>query len=102
MKTTVRDWYLVRVIDENKEPETELIWGIVIDDELGRYQPGDYVCTSPVINIDKGFASTKSGNFYELVGSGDKYTASFNDWLLLRKGYSPAVIVNLNYVKGDE
>lgn len=94
MKTTIRGAFLVEFQKEGGEilPE-KLVWGIIVQDETGRWQPGNYVCTSVIKQIEEladgitRFITRRS--VYEALGEVTPYTLPLEDFPNLRMGYSP-------------
>lgn len=83
MKTTVGNWSIVTIDD------FQIVWGIVVTDETGRFNTDEFVCTSRVVSFGDNQALTKSGSIYELIGEGVEYTANYKQLMLLRGGKSP-------------
>ncbi|WP_392353782.1 hypothetical protein [Pseudoalteromonas sp. PB2-1] len=44
MKTTVKDWYIVSVFDD-EELIGKILWGTCEEDETYRFSPGSYIST---------------------------------------------------------
>ena len=100
MKTTVSNWYIVTVMNED-ELIGEVLWGIVVDDPTCRFIREDYVCTSQIlrVHIDEQIIETATGSCYQALGKGQKAIIDFDDFELLRHGFSPQQIKVLNQSK---
>ncbi|ALO40975.1 hypothetical protein [Pseudoalteromonas phenolica] len=100
MKTIVTNWFIVSVMSEN-EHVGDVIWAIIDEDFSCRFLKGDYVCSSKIVEINNQAksAKTNSGSVYILKGKGTKAIVDFNDFELLRAGFSPPQIKALNSVK---
>lgn len=94
--TTVKDWYIVSIADGALEIG-KILWGIVINDTTCRFNKDDFVCTSKIKNIDtkEKLVTTHSGSRYELVDSGQTVKVDFDEFELLRKGFSPNEIIEI-------
>ena len=58
-ETTLKAWYLVTFFDA-PEPN-RILWGTVEDDPSFRWYPGDWCCTSPVLQVsDEGIYITQT------------------------------------------
>ena len=90
MKTSVTDWSVITIKDDLSP--FSILWGIVENDERGRYEKGDYVCTSRILYTENKHVRTHTGSSYVLLGLGSKYTANFNQLVQLRAGFSPQYI----------
>jgi len=94
MQTTVRDWYIIKIFDNNARVG-QLLWGFIVDDPTGRFSPGDYVCTSSIEEISKNVIITAKGSQYITEGTGKEFKALFSEIELLRRGYSPSQVTRL-------
>jgi len=74
----------------------EVLYGTVIDDMTCRFASGDYVSTSQIINIDSRLVTTATGSLYQVLGKGRRAIIDFDDFELLRNGFSPEHIKALN------
>ena len=107
MSTVIKDWFLVEIYDANDlKHESEIVmhiaWGIVISDSKGRFNTGDFVCTSRIVELNEdGSLRTKSGTLYETDGSGKLSRLHIKDLLQLRKGFSPDEILASNFFDGE-
>jgi hypothetical protein len=94
--TILRTWWLIDFEHEGVGQGIRLAWGIVENDPSCRWCPGDYCCTSPVIQEkeEEGelYAITKSST-YQLTGPGERITMPANTILALRAGHSPPEIL---------
>ena len=66
MITTVKDWSLVTINDEDNS--FRILWAIVEHDERNRFKRNHYVCTSLIISIEDDLVTTKSDSTYKLLG----------------------------------
>jgi hypothetical protein len=94
MKTVINsEAFLIEIEQEGQV--YRMLWGIIGHDETGRWQPGDYVCTTPIQKIEdlgEGVTRflTRSGRTYETLGEVGTYkTQSFQELQLFRMGVSP-------------
>ncbi|MEG3346761.1 hypothetical protein [Pseudoalteromonas sp. P80D2] len=101
--TTVYDWIIVSVYDryDKNDDNTfvgKVLYGFVLDDQTCRFAQHDYVTTSRIEKCDlkRGIVETHSGSVYVLQGAGTDATIDFRDFELLRMGYSPTQIAQLN------
>jgi len=99
MQTTVRDWYIIKVFDDNGTRIGQLLWGFIVDDLTGRFSPGDYVCTSSIEDVSNNVILTAKGSQYITEGTGKEFEALFSEIELLRRGYSPAQVSRLRSSK---
>ena len=99
MNTTVKNWYIVAVMDD-QQLVGEVLYGIVQDDQTYRFYDGDYVTTSRIVLMDFKTRQiiTASNSHYQLTGSGKRAIIDLDDFELLRKGFSPEQIRALNHV----
>lgn len=96
--TTVKNAFIVSVVDKNNFSIAEILWGIVVDDETLRWRPGDYCCTSPIVAFDEenNRIITKSRSHYDINGLAEKMDIPISDLHLLRDGVSPRDIFSWN------
>jgi hypothetical protein len=95
MQTSVRDWYIIKVLEDQNLRVGQLLWGVIVDDPSGRFSPGDYVSTSAIDKISKNIIITAKGSHYVTQGAGREFTVSLSEVELLRRGYSPTQITRL-------
>jgi hypothetical protein len=97
MNTTVKDWYIVAVMD-GEQLVGEVLYGTVTEDATIRFYEGDYVTTSRVVSIDVKAQQiiTASNSYYTLKGNGKRAVIDLDDFELLRHGCSPEQIRVLN------
>ena len=87
--TVIEDWFLIDFTYENEPIDKRVLWGIVVQDRKGRWVPGDYCCTSLVLNdLGDQFFQTKN-SIYRVEGSGKRVTVSAEAIYALRAGHSP-------------
>src|SRR3954466_4482090 len=97
MKTVLKDWFVVSIVDgliHTQEGAWEVLWGIVVEDNTDRF-PGDgYCCTSRIYEFDqeKLLIQTVNGSIYQLVGFGQSATVDLKVLKQMRAGCSPAEI----------
>ncbi|WP_105175155.1 hypothetical protein [Pseudoalteromonas sp. T1lg122] len=101
MGTILKDWQLVSILDDDRELAV-VLFGIVVSDSTCRFVENDYVCSSVIvkINSDARIVETKSGSIYHLEGVGIKAGVQYQDFEMLRNGYSPqeiSLISSRNY-----
>ena len=97
MKTTVKDWYIVTVMD-SEQLVGEVLYGTVIEDATIRFYEGDYVTTSRIVSMDVKAQQiiTASNSCYVLKGRGKRAVIDLDDFEMLRHGFSPEQIRALN------
>lgn len=100
MNTVLKDWHIVSIL-ENGELVGKVLWGICVEDETFRFDAGDYVCSSKIVEIIPAakLVKTIKGSAYLLEGDGTKTDVNFEDFELLRKGFSPADIQRIRVVQ---
>lgn len=78
MKTLVKDWQIVSIIDE-KHCYGEVLYATIITDETLRFNVGDYVCSSKIDNVDlkQLIVTTIKGSTYQLQGDGKNTEIEF-------------------------
>ena len=97
-QTVLRDWCIIKVVDQNKRIG-QLLWGFVVD-ATERFEAGDYVCTSSIDVINNNVITTSKGRQYIVEGHGNEFTAYFDEVKLLRRGYSPEQVNRLRKISG--
>jgi hypothetical protein len=96
--TIITNWFLVN-FDNGCEIVGRVLWGIVVEDKKSRWRPGDYVCTSKVIEkTDLDLYQTVNSQ-YQCIGEGREVTLPLEALLELRKGYSPEEYVAMEQLK---
>ncbi|MBT1450561.1 hypothetical protein KJ365_06670 [Glaciecola sp. XM2] len=97
MNTIVKDWYIVSIFDD-EEPIGKILWGICVDDMTYRFATNDYISTSKIVEISPNnqLIKTASGSSYQAIGVGQKAKVQMKDFELLRHGFSPEQIAQLN------
>lgn len=93
-KTSVRDWYIIKVLDDKRALIGQLLWGFVLNDNE-RFSSGDYVCTSMIEQINGNAITTAKGSEYIVCGTGKEFEAYFSEVDVLRRGYSPTQVARL-------
>ncbi len=90
MNTVLRDWFIVSVFDASYIIKN-VLWGYVIYDASCRYSKGDIVCTSNIIHINKinKLITTQSGSLYQILDKGRCSKVYYEEFELLRNGFSP-------------
>ena len=92
--TIIENWFLVNLEHENKIA-AKVLWGIVVKDNKGRWQPGDYACTSKIMeSLGDGLYQTRN-SLYECLGEGHEVTLIAESIFELRRGVSPEEYVAL-------
>jgi len=90
--TTVKNWFLVDFTRDKKPLNKKVLWGIVVLDQKGRWLPGDWCCTSLVLEertASAGPIFVTQNSVYKAVGEGNRLKAPASALKLLRSGYSP-------------
>ena len=88
VQTIIRGCYLVN-LETNEGVIAQVLWGIVVDDHKRRWVPGNYVCTSNIIeNMNGGVYRTKNTT-YLCEGEGQTVALDIEALPELRAGYSP-------------
>lgn len=102
MNTIVSDWCIVSVM-KGREHIGEVIWGTIVEDTTFRFATGDYLCTSTIVKVNSSnqLITTSSGSLYQVLGKGKKAIIDFDDFELLRNGFSPKMINQLNLAPND-
>ncbi len=98
MKTIVKHWYIIKVLDPKDESLLgQLLWGIVVNDERNRFNYGDYVSSSVIkeINLELKLVVTNSNSEYVIQGEGNEFSVYFSEVKLLDKGFSPEQILQV-------
>jgi hypothetical protein len=97
MNTVVANWKIVSVID-GEGLVGKVLWGTCVYDNTCRFVSGDYICTSQIneINSNTCLIKTASGSVYQILGEGSNAEVQFKDFELLRNGFSPEQITQLN------
>lgn len=90
MNTVLKDWHIVSIL-ENGELVGKVLWGICVEDETFRFEAGDYVCSSKIVEIvpTAKLVKTIKGSVYLLEGDGTTAEVNVEDFELLRQGFSP-------------
>tara|TARA_R110002167_G_scaffold137654_1_gene324738 strand:+ start:35080 stop:35397 length:318 start_codon:yes stop_codon:yes gene_type:complete len=102
MKTVVKDWYIVSVLDDDVLVG-KVLYGIVVDDLSVRFLKDDFVSTSPIvkINLEAQLIQTQTGSYYQTLGCGQSAEIQIKDFELLRHGFNPEQINQLNLSPND-
>jgi len=96
MQTIVRDWYIIKIVDDQRLTRVgQLLWGFIVADPTGRFNPGGYVCTSNIDKIENNTITTAKGSNYVTEGQGQEFTAYFSEVEIFRRGYSPTQVARL-------
>jgi hypothetical protein len=101
MNTIVKDWQIVSALDKG-EHVGDVLWGVCVDDTTYRFLKGDYICTSRIVKTNEQLIETASGSIYQILGEGVKSQILLKDFKLLRHGFSPNQINQLNTTKSCE
>ena len=88
VQTIIRDWYLVN-LETNECVIAQVLWGIVVDDQKRRWVPGDYVCTSKIIEHMNGGVCRTKNTTYLCEGEGQTVALDMEALPELRAGRSP-------------
>lgn len=98
-QTRVRDWYIIKILDERQSLIGQVLWGFVLEDNTGRFNSGDYLCTSLIEKIKDNLIITAKGSQYIVEGNGKEFDADIADVEQLRRGRSPFQISRLKMKK---
>lgn len=110
MATIIKNWHLVEiyeteVITKDSEILLNVAWGIVVEDSKNRFNNGDFVCTSRIVQLEdvdgKTHMITKSGTLYVGQGIGKVSRLHLEDLTRLRQGFSPDEILLSKNLGGD-
>lgn len=98
MITLVKNWsmvYLFGTPDGHNMDKRwgRVLWGIVVMDGYGKWQPGDFVCSGPVLKSSLGSAHTRTGHVYSLSGPGNELELPVTMLERLREGVNPTRLV---------
>ena len=68
-----------------------------------RFATNDYISTSTIVKIslNNQLIKTASGSLYQVIGEGHKAEVQIKDFELLRHGFSPEQITQLNLAPND-
>jgi hypothetical protein len=66
-----------------------ILWGKVVMDGHGKWQPGHYVCSSPILKSSSSTVHTRTGRAYSLTGEGNEFELPVTVLERLRDGISP-------------
>lgn len=102
MKTIVEDWRIVSIFD-SEEMIGKILWGIFVEDMTYRFATNDYISTSSIVKISPNnqLIKTASGSLYQVIGEGKKAEVQMKDFELLRHGFLPEQITQLNLAPND-
>jgi len=99
MITEINNWYIVDVYQDQSFEQSmgKVLWGIIINDQQGRFEPGDFVCTSRLleIRVDEREVYTRTGSIYTLNGPGEQVRLTQDDLAIISKGVSPLQLVEM-------
>lgn len=97
MHTGIKDWVIVSIV-ENGEELGKILWGICVIDPTGRFDTGNYICTSRIKEHlqSESLITTNSGSVYQLHSDGSEVSMELKNLPLLRKGFSPDEIKLMN------
>ncbi len=98
--TSVRDWRIVELYDENNANKVvgNILWGIVVEDGTGRWNENDYVCSSLLQSYNEELEEieTINGSKYVLRESRNcSVMLPLSSIKLLKKGLSPSEVKKL-------
>ncbi len=91
--TVICDAHLIDLFGKDDEILGTILWGIVISDASERFNPGDYVFTTPVISISGSNYQTRNSQ-YEVNGVVTKLRLPIQHILYLRAGIHPQLCVD--------
>ncbi|AZT86077.1 hypothetical protein EHN06_21045 (plasmid) [Marinobacter sp. NP-4(2019)] len=91
-QTIAKNWYLVTVRDKNGEALADFFWGIVVEDRKNRFKPGDYVCSTLIVETLGDSLFRTQNTLYEGSGEGERVSLALRHFKWLRAGLSPPEI----------
>ncbi|SGZ02108.1 hypothetical protein [Moritella viscosa] len=99
MNTTIKNWFIVDVYTNSKFEKHlgKILWGVVVNDEQGRFELDDYVCTSTLLEIKPSVREvyTRTGSIYVLDGPGELVRLTHDELAIISKGISPSELANI-------
>lgn len=98
--TTITNWFFVTFYDVT--PSQQILWGIIAEDPSCRWYPGDYVCTSMVLEQVSEKAYVTKNTRYTVLGSGKHVKLPIRTLPHLRDGISPEQIANKSFLSEEE
>ncbi|MCB5228351.1 hypothetical protein JAO78_016215 [Alishewanella sp. 16-MA] len=100
MNTILKDWHIVSILD-NGELMGKVLWGICVEDNTLRFDIGDYICSSKIVEIipSEKLVKTIKGSAYLLEGDGKTAEVTLENFELLRQGFSPDEINRIRAVQ---
>lgn len=99
-QTAAKHWYLVTIVDDDEKALGSVFWGIIVEDKKRRFQPGNYVCSSLVIEeLGDSLFQTKNTT-YEGIGEGSRVILHIKHFENLMRGFSPDEIETINAMPG--
>jgi hypothetical protein len=86
--TIIKNWFFVN-LEYDTNIAAQVLGGIVVEDNKGRWQPGDYACTSKIVeSLGNGLYQTRNSCF-ECLGEGQEVSLMAESIFELRRGVSP-------------
>ena len=101
-KTLTIRMCIVSIFD-GEEMIGKILWGICVEDMTYRFATNSYISTSSIVKISPNnqLIKTASGCLYQVIGEGKKAEVQMKDFQLLRHGFSPEQITQLNLAPND-
>jgi hypothetical protein len=100
-ETTLINWYLVTFHDV-PSPPNQILWGTVQDDSSCRCIPGDWVCTSVILEQTSDQVFVTKNSRYTVIGPGTNVELPVKTLCKLRSGMSPEGLNDNTYVTLDD
>lgn len=92
MKTVLIRAYLILLTPISEQDDFKLLWGIVEHDETGRFQAGDYVCSSLVLEAKSNNTFITKNSTYQCTACPTELTLSQSSIVKLRLGVEPLLL----------
>jgi hypothetical protein len=90
--TTVTDWTIIKVIDEDSIVVSQHLFALVVNDTTNRFKPNDYVCTSTIKHItpEEHKIITHSGYTYflDVEDEGEQIYVTFDEFKQLNQCFN--------------
>ncbi len=105
-ETIVVNWEIVTVDGGTQYGVANFIYGIVKKDLKNRFQEGDYVFTTPLVELNEGSQIGRTMNTtYKLDGPGHRYKVTPTDALIMRNSgisYSTLLVMRAKGLEPNE
>ena len=97
--TVFNDCYLVDLYEEGTVV-AKILWGTILVDPSGRWEPGHYACTSPIISDHGDGLFSTYNSTYLSMGTVTKVKLPAHNIIKLRAGYCPKDCMVLDVLSG--